>query len=104
LYAHPSGFLVATPDGRISQYFLGVDFDAHELASGLERAAAGKTGQPVFNLLLACARGLGISGRYGKLIWACLTAGVVVTVGAVAGGIGWMLRAERRAAGKARST
>jgi protein SCO1 len=97
LYAHPSGFLVATPDGRIARYFLGVDFDPKEIASALERASAGKTGEPTFNLLLVCARGLGITGRYGQIIWMALSVAVVTTALGVFGGIGWMLRAERRA-------
>ncbi|HVS50831.1 MAG TPA: SCO family protein [Opitutaceae bacterium] len=101
LYAHASGFLVATPDGRIARYFLGVDFTAKDVAAALERAAAGKTGEPVFNLLLVCARGLGISGRYGALIWSVLTGAVLLTVVVVFGGIAWMLGAERRAVGAA---
>jgi protein SCO1/2 len=101
LYAHASGFLVATPDGRIAGYFLGVDFAAKDVARSLERAAAGKTGAPVFNLLLLCAHGLGITGRYGAIIWTTLTVAVLATVAIVFGGILWMLRAERRTVGAA---
>jgi protein SCO1/2 len=96
LYSHASGFIVATPDGRIARYFFGIDFNAKEIATALERAAQGETGKPAFNLLLACARGLGIAGRHGALIWGALTAGVLATIAAVFGGIGWMLWAERR--------
>jgi protein SCO1/2 len=101
LYAHASGFLVATPDGRIAGYFLGVDFAAKDVARSLERAAAGKTGAPVFNLLLLCAHGLGITGRYGTIIWTTLMVSVLATVAVVFGGILWMLRAERPAVGAA---
>jgi protein SCO1/2 len=95
LYAHASGFLVLTPDGRIARYFFGVDFDPKEIAAALDRAEKGKTGEPVFSLLLACARGVGITGRHGVVIWGALTAGVLGTVVAVFGGIGWMLWKER---------
>jgi len=96
LFSHASGFVVLTPDGRASQYFLGVDFDAQDIAHALERAADGKTGQSVFNLVLRCARGLGISGKYGKVIWVSLEIAVTLTVIVVFGGIAWMLWQERR--------
>jgi protein SCO1/2 len=96
LYAHASGFLVLTPDGRISKYFLGVDYDAKDVASALERAAAGRTGQSVYNLILVCARGLGITGKYGRVIWVSLEIAVSLTIIVVFGGIGWMLWQERR--------
>lgn len=95
LYAHASGFLVLTADGRISQYLLGVDFNAHAVAKALDRAAEGKTGDSVYALLLICARGLGITGRYGRTIWICLEIAVVLTVLIVFGGIGWMFWQER---------
>jgi protein SCO1/2 len=96
LYAHAAGFAVATPDGRIARYFLGVDFAGADVATALERAGDGKIGAPVYNLLLVCAHGLGITGRYGAIIWGALMAAVLATVIVVFGGIAWMLRAERR--------
>ena len=96
LYAHASGLIVATSDGRIARYFLGVDFAPREVAAALGRAAEGEIGAPAFDLLLVCARGLGISGRYGGLIWTTLTLAVLATVGVVFGGIVWMLRTERQ--------
>lgn len=96
LYGHPSGFLVLTPDGRISRYFLGVDFDAKDVAGALERARDGKTGQSVYNLILVCARGLGVTGKYGRIIWGSLEAAVILTVALLFGSIGWMLWQERK--------
>ncbi len=95
-YAHPSGFVIVTPQGIISRYFLGLDFDAAEAARALDRAAQGKTGEPVFSLLLACFRGDGFSGRYDRIISGVLIVSVIATVLALAGGIVAMLRAERR--------
>jgi protein SCO1/2 len=96
-YAHPSGFFIATPDGRISAYFLGVVFSASDVAQALGRAGEGGASSPVVQLLLLCFRGDGITGRYGPLIWRALIVAVVLTVLGVGGGIGWMLREERRA-------
>lgn len=96
-YAHPSGFVVVTPGGVVSRYFLGVDFQPVEVASAIKRAGAGKTGAPAANFLLRCFRGDGIAGRYGGLIWRVLMVAVSVTVLLLAGGVGWMLYEERRA-------
>lgn len=96
LYAHASGFVVLTPDRRVSQYFLGVDFKPEDVARALERAAAGHTGQSVFNLILVCARGLGITGKYGRIIWVSMEIAVTLTIVLLFGGIGWMLWQERR--------
>lgn len=98
LYNHASGFVVLTSDGRIAQYFFGVDYVAKDVAAALERAAAGHTGSTVYQLLLVCARGLGISGKYGPTIWVTLEIAVIATIIAVFGGIGWMFWQERRSA------
>jgi protein SCO1/2 len=96
-YAHPSGFVVLTPSGAISRYFLGVDFSSKDVAEAIRRASMGKTGESVYNLLLVCFRGDQISGRYGVIIWRSLQIAVSLTVFGLAFGIGWMLRQERRA-------
>jgi len=97
-YSHPSGFVVVTPQGVVSQYFLGIDFDRKEVAAALARAARGETGKPVFDLVLECFRGDFVAGRYGKLIWRVLEASVILTVIILFGGIGRMLWQERAAA------
>ena len=92
LYAHPSGFVVLTSTGVISQYFLGIDFDAKAVAVAIDRAAQGKTGSSVFELLLLCARGAGAGGRYSGVVWLALDLGVVLTIGLLGWGISAMVR------------
>jgi protein SCO1/2 len=53
-YAHPAGFVVATPDGRIAQYFLGFQSKQGELRKALETAAQGTTQPPAHPLLCLC--------------------------------------------------
>jgi len=95
-YAHPSGLVVLTPRGVVSRYFLGVDFPATDLAEALKAAAANQTGSSVFSLLLVCFQGGAQQGQYSRLVWIALWAGVLATLGAVFGGIAWMLGQERR--------
>ena len=96
LYAHASGFLIATPTGVISRYFLGVDFVGDDVAPALRRAGEGKVGRTVFELILLCCRGGKIGGRYGKIIWDTLGVSVALTVVGLFGGVGWMLFQEHR--------
>lgn len=95
-YAHASGFVVLTPDGTLSKYFFGIDFDADDVAAALDRAAAGKTGRSIYELLLLCFRGDAIGGRYGVIIWRTLAVAVALTIIALFGGISWMLYQEHR--------
>jgi protein SCO1/2 len=67
-YAHPSGLVVLTPDGKISQYFFGVKFTANELYAALQDAANRKSGSPIEKLVLLCFRYSPIHGKYGALI------------------------------------
>jgi protein SCO1 len=97
-YAHPSGLIVVTPKGVVSRYFMGVDFPAQDLATALRQAAANETGDSVFSLLFVCFQGGAAQGQYSRLVWIALWTGVAATLVAVFGGIGWMLRQERRSA------
>lgn len=95
-YAHPSGFVVVRPDGVISRYFLGADFEAAEVARAINDAARNRSGSRVLDLLLLCFRGEGGGGRYTAVITRVLAGAVLATVLALGGGIAWMLRQERR--------
>ncbi len=55
-FAHPAGFLVATPDGRISSYFFGVAFSAGDLEKALDTAARNEALSPAQRLLMLCFR------------------------------------------------
>jgi len=97
-YSHPTGFVIVTPDGVLSRYFLGLELNPTAIADALRRARLGQTGQPAFGLILECFRGTGVAGRYGPLIWRVLEAAVALTAAVVFGGIGWLLVDERKAA------
>lgn len=67
-YAHPSGFMVLTPQGRVSRYFFGVNFRAQELSDALRDASANRAGSPIRQLFLLCFHYSPITGKYGALI------------------------------------
>ncbi len=45
-YAHPSGIIVATPDGRLSRYFYGIEYGPRDLRLALIEAADRQDRQP----------------------------------------------------------
>lgn len=94
-YAHAAGFLVITPQGRVSQYFLGVRFDAAALKTALERAAAERTGSILDRVLLLCAHYDPRVGRHSVAAMSIVRA-VCFGVCAALAFWWWRRRQERR--------
>jgi protein SCO1/2 len=67
-YAHPAGIVVATPQGRIARYYLGISYPARDLRLGLVEAAAGKIGSPMDQILLMCFHYDPRTGKYNVAI------------------------------------
>ena len=68
LFAHASGIMLLTPDGRISRYFYGVEFPGRDLRLGLVDASQGKIGTPVDKMLLFCFQYDPSTARYSATI------------------------------------
>src|SRR5712671_4574600 len=68
LFAHASGIMLLTPDGRISRYFYGVEYPSRDVRLGLLDASAGKIGRPIDRLLLYCFEYNPESARYSAAI------------------------------------
>jgi len=67
-YVHATGFVVVTPDGRVSRYFFGVRFDERALRLALVDAASGRIGTLADRLLLLCAHFDPRTGRYSGAV------------------------------------
>jgi protein SCO1/2 len=87
LFAHASGIMLLTPDGRISRYFYGVEFPSRDVRLGLVDASAGKIGSPVDHALLFCFRYDPSTARYSASILQIMRLGAVFTVLALVFGI-----------------
>ena len=53
-YAHASAIQIVTPEGRIAQYYLGVEYSPKDLRIGLVEASGNRIGTPVDNILTYC--------------------------------------------------
>jgi protein SCO1/2 len=97
LFAHGSGILLLTPDGRISRYFYGVEFPGRDLRLGLVDASQGKIGTPVDKVLLYCFQYDPSAARYSATILGIMRVGAVLTVAALLFVISFFCRRDRRA-------
>jgi protein SCO1 len=66
-FAHASGIMLATPEGRLSRYFYGVEYAPRDLRLGLVEASAHKIGTPVDAVLLFCFHYDPATGKYGAV-------------------------------------
>jgi protein SCO1/2 len=86
-YAHPAGITIASPDGRIARYLLGVDYPPLDLRLALTEAAHGTISSPATALLLLCYCYDPATGRYSAQINTALR----ILGGATVLGIGFMI-------------
>jgi len=92
-FAHASGIMVLTPEGKLSRYFYGIEYNPRDLRFGLIEASGNKIGSAVDQLLLYCYHYDPANGRYGPAVMTIMQIGGVVTV--VGMGI-WLLMLRRR--------
>jgi len=98
LFAHASGILVLTPQGRISRYFFGIEYPPRDLRLALVDASAGKIGSPVDHLLLFCYQYDPSAARYSATILGLIRLGGILTILAlVAGAVVYRWRGARAA-------
>jgi protein SCO1/2 len=83
-FAHASALMVATPGGRLSHYFYGIDYAPKDLRLALVEASEGKIGSPVDALLLYCYHYDPAAGRFAPVMGVLRVAGVLTVAGVVA--------------------
>ena len=80
LFAHASGILLLTPEGRISRYFYGVEFPGYDVRLGLVDASNGKIGNPVDHVLLYCFQYDPSTAKYSATIIHIMQLGAILTM------------------------
>ena len=53
-FAHASAIQIVTPEGKLAQYYMGVEYSPKDLRLGLVEASANRIGSPVDNILTYC--------------------------------------------------
>jgi protein SCO1/2 len=94
-FAHPTGVIVLTPDGRMSRYLFGIEYGPRDLRLAIVEASSGKVGSAVDSLLLYCYHYDPMTGRYGLAIMRTMRIAGAATVLVLGGFVFVMLRRER---------
>ena len=94
-FAHASAIMVATPQGRLSHYFYGIDYSPKDLRLALVESSEGRIGSPVDTLILYCYHYDPATGRFAPVM-AVLRAAGVLTVFGLAALLYYLTRRTRR--------
>jgi protein SCO1 len=79
LFAHASSIEVVTPEGRMAQYYMGVEYSPRDLQLGLVEASHNTIGTPVDNILTYCYRYDPKLNRHSLVIARIVQAGCLLT-------------------------
>lgn len=77
-FAHASGVMIATPDGRLARYLYGIEYAPKDMKLSLIEAADEKIGSPADALLLYCFHYDPTTGKYSAQV-----AMMIIRVGGV---------------------
>lgn len=79
-FAHSAGIMVATPEGKLSRYYYGIDYSPKDLKFGIMESSENKVGSASEQLLLYCFHYDPATGKYGLAILRVLRLAAVATL------------------------
>jgi len=79
-FAHATGIIVLTPQGKVSRYFYGILYPARDIRLALVEAATEKIGSPVDAVLLYCCQYDPATGKYSMVVSKILRLAGLVTL------------------------
>lgn len=95
-FAHASAIYIATPQGRLSKYFFGIDYSPKDMRFGLIQASNNRIGSAVDQVLLFCYHFDPTSGKYTFVAMDLLQAAGAATVLMLGGYVFIMLRRDKQ--------
>lgn len=84
-YAHASGIMILSPEGRISRYLYGIRYPSRDLRLSLVEAADNKIGTAADQLLLLCFHYDANTGKYTAAVMTLIRLMGLVTLAALSG-------------------
>ncbi len=102
-FAHASGLVVLTPEGKISRYLYGLEYSARDLRLGLVEASQNKIGNLVDQVLLFCYHYDPAAGKYSARIMAMVRLAGIITVMLIIGLVVMLSRRPRHHAAGAQA-
>ncbi len=86
-FAHAAVTMVLAPDGRVSRYLYGIEYDPQTLRLALVEAGEGKVGSTVDKVILYCFRYDSAAGKYAPAAQKIMTVGASLFAAILGGGL-----------------
>ena len=93
-FAHASSIELATPQGKIAQYYLGVEYSPKDVLLGLIDASGNRIGSPVANILTYCYHYDPQTDKHSLMVVRVVQLGGIVTVASLGSFIFLMFRRD----------
>ena len=93
-FAHASSIELVTTDGKLAQYYLGVEYSPKDILLGLIEASDNKIGSPVANILTYCYHYDPQTNRHSLVIVRVVQLGGMVTMASLGGFMFVMFRRD----------
>jgi protein SCO1/2 len=97
-FAHASSIEIVTPDGKLAQYYLGVEYSPKDLRLGLIEASDHKIGTPVDSILTYCYHYDPQQNKHSLVVARVVQLGGVITVMGLGGFMAAMFSNDRKKA------
>ncbi|NYF78521.1 SCO family protein [Granulicella arctica] len=93
-FAHASSIELVTTDGKLAQYYLGVEYSPKDILLGLIEASGNKIGSPVANILTYCYHYDPQTNKHSLIVVRVVQFGGMVTMASLGGFIFLMFRRD----------
>ncbi len=95
-YAHASAIQIVTPQGKLAQYYMGVEYSPKDMLLGLDEASSNRIGSPVDNILTYCYHYNPQTNTHDLIVSRVLQAGGLLTFLLLGGFMLVMFRRDHR--------
>lgn len=96
-FAHASSIQIVTPEGKLAQYYMGVEYSPKDMRLGLVEASANRIGSPVDNILTYCYHYDPTTNKHSLIVARVVQLGGLVTLFTLGGFMLVMFRRDSRA-------
>ena len=93
-FAHASSIELATTEGKLAQYYLGVEYSPKDVLLGLIEASGNKIGSPVANILTYCYHYDPQTNKHSLMVARVVQFGGMVTMASLGGFMFLMFRRD----------
>jgi protein SCO1/2 len=93
-FAHASSIQIVTPQGKLAQYYLGVEYSPKDMLLGLIDASGNKIGSPVANILTYCYHYDPQTNKHSLIVARVVQLGGMITVAGLGGFMFLMFRRD----------